>query len=264
MGIIRSFLAFEHLVKLKRCGKLLPIATIPIVLQLICNSRMIWLLSLPLEILLDINSYLDLAAQLALKITNRKLFYLLPMIKPTDQILTTLTPCAKRALRHHLIFDPDRRRCAWCKQLHPNSLFTPLPTDAASESRERERVLRRGFGDFGGPGMIDLPDGICGWHKSELCVVKSRLEHKGSPLAPGWYSKLGSICLCCGKRAFLECCDCKCGTCGRRMVRYFVRVCDSMEKQPRRFVVLREDGNYSVREWKTGGQYTDLVVQMLE
>jgi len=195
------------------------------------------LVTLPAEIIHLISDYLSLPARLAFKLISQQFYTVLPPLNPTKQDVTALSKCGKSAVWNYLRFDKDRRRCAVCKEWYPNRLFgNPVDwsTNNNRETEASEKILRDGFGPLGGPGMVDLPEGVCGWHRGRLCQIiavprKTASRSPGSSglsclfsaalssasltllptpsvngakpiegLEPGWYTRLSLLCLHCG------------------------------------------------------------------
>jgi hypothetical protein len=223
--------------------------------------------SLPSELLIEIATYLALPAHLAFKISTRHLYLNLPHRKPTPQALLALSNCAKYALYCHVQFDKDRRCCALCKQWYPNRLLNYTKSRTIEdEELERRKVLRDGHGVLGGPGMIDLPDGICAWETSRAVQFRGMPDSRQT----SWYTRIEKVCMCCGDvvatsfdpRYSKGLCTCGCDTCGNRDLRTFVRFAGSLKGK---WVIWRDEfWLYWVREWSVDGvEYVDIPVQEL-
>jgi hypothetical protein len=221
--------------------------------------------SLPPELLIEITTYLALPAHLAFKISTRHLYLSLPSIRPTSKILLALSDCARYALYCCMQFDRARRCCGLCKQWYPNRLFKSIESRTIEyEELERRKVLRSGHGDLGGPGMVDLPDGLCAWEMPRFVQFR---DMPGTRYTT-WYTRTEKICMCCGQVVIISfdpryskaLCTCRCDTCGTRDVRTFVRVGGICRGK---WVIWRDEvGVHWAREWRTDGVvFEDLPVQ---
>jgi hypothetical protein len=115
-----------------------------------------------------------------------------------------------------------RRYCGYCGEWYPASMFGNIWEDDGEggvlERQVSMQVLEDGVDERGGPGMVDIPDGICQWHRGHFCHLVSSppesskrqsaarypMQSRPEPspfaqLGPGWWSIPSLLCLHCRK-----------------------------------------------------------------
>lgn len=166
-------------------------------------------------------------------------------------------------------FDKSRNFCALCKQWYPRHLFMTSNRTPTQVDIQRLEVLRHGYGDLGGPGMLELPGDLCLWHLESLVTISAcvpevtpwtysraleRFSHSKSrdPIIgrdPGWYSWIRKWCMHCDMcyvHNNHSCCD----TCSTRDVRIYHRFVGKDEERGKVHVIWRDSGGTMwAREW---------------
>lgn len=195
------------------------------------------LIGLPPELLILIHDFLRPAAKLALKMSNRHLYLTFPPLASSKPSLhepnpVALSSCARKAITSYYSFSKKRRgrkHCSYCHEWYPTNLFgdpwlTPLATETEEDKRMTEnqissQLVEDSTDHLGGPGIIDLPEGICNWHRGHLAQIisapppypvhspiQSRYPIQTSPvpalfpdLTSGWWCIPSLLCLHCKK-----------------------------------------------------------------
>jgi hypothetical protein len=194
------------------------------------------LLNIPPELLVLIHARLQPAAKLAMRMTSRHLYFtLLPLQDAPESSkqsihssnLLALSACARKAISVYLDFDKKRKGrmyCVHCGQWYPSYIFgNPWNTSSEAEEQIRSDLLQDGVDSMGGPGMLELPEGVCGWHRGHLVHLISNTSTNHSSLnrevgrdaesrypiqtpptaspflqlTPGWWSIPSLLCLHC-------------------------------------------------------------------
>lgn len=181
--------------------------------------------TLPPEILLLVYKELHLPAKLALKLTSRHIYFALPPLGPRTPgtNIPALSKCARAAITTYLDYEHKRQEkthCHLCHEWYATAHFqNPWAANDALLERELSAQLQQdGVDALGGPGMVDVPSGICAWHRGHFCLLvtgppapsplhdqhmerypmQSRPQAAVFPhLARGWWSIPSLMCLHC-------------------------------------------------------------------
>ena len=207
--------------------------------------------ALPTELLWAIDGQLgDLyAARLALRLSCQSLHLnlLAQKLPPPNRSL-----CELLQLQSWFENDPDRRYCRLCKMWCPKDMFESAELATEAEAQEAGKILKDGFGQLGGPGMVDLPYACCIAHRGSLIQDVQGLIGEAR-----WKRARAEICLHCGQLrdalhlvGFCDC-DTACSICGEREVVVYLRMLDDdgSRDDSKGYVVYKKGGIPMVREW---------------
>ena len=187
------------------------------------------LLTLPLELILEIGHHLPPDGILALKLTHPALNVTLPLAPRLKN--TTLSSCARLAIRTYLTRSgpaPTHIRCILCKTTYPSNMFNSSSSPAC--------VPLSFTNDDPRPEVVELPQRFCAWHVGRL----TRVIHTEKGGRNEWVSRRRKMCMHCGVvRGWGEC-HCQCGSCGIRTVRTYTRYLNN-SMECRRFLFWRQD-----------------------
>ncbi|KAF2768041.1 hypothetical protein EJ03DRAFT_135039 [Teratosphaeria nubilosa] len=165
--------------------------------------------ALPLELILEIASYLPIAAIISAKLVNRTLYNAMPT--PTKQELFGLQPCARRAVRRAVCerkeLESGFKQCVACDTLQSIRHFwnASLPVCSFHE----KRFLR-----------LEAPDSMNYDTLARISAV-SNMSHK-----PSWLQLSRTFCGHCQVIIGweMEHCGCRCDCCPKVEVQVFLRV----------------------------------------
>jgi hypothetical protein len=143
---------------------------------------------IPVEVLRIIDNHLDAPSRVALRFTNSGIYRSLPSNIPGVNPRNGHA-CGAGLCMSHLNIEKSNpyRRCAFCTQRYPLENFLGghsheyvnreseerLADRKLREQDERDFLDRKGFGFFGTPGMVSLPDDVCFHHKVDFVLAKS-------------------------------------------------------------------------------------------
>jgi hypothetical protein len=174
------------------------------------------LLSLPIELLLEIHDYLPPDAILSLKLTHTVLNNALPTLSQLRH--KTLSNCARFAIDRYRTApneSPSHLRCILCKNIYPTDIFASSSSPACIPVLVGDDVPK--------PEVVELPPFYCSWHVSRLArIIRTKPGERNE-----WSSDLKRMCMHAGCIQGWSECDCDCDSCGYRMVRTYTRYLDN-------------------------------------
>jgi hypothetical protein len=158
---------------------------------------------LPVELIIEISSYLAVDALLAMKLAHPILNQVVLLDNRRKESLTRCAHLFTRDRFTQLPAAPAHRRCVLCKAMYPPSMFRS-PDNGATEP----------LAD-----LLGIPYGVCSWHVGSIMrVVQSEPGERN-----GWVSRMETMCMHCGSIQNWYRCGCMCNSCAFRETRTFTR-----------------------------------------
>jgi hypothetical protein len=212
--------------------------------------------NLPIELIVNIERYLDDPSRLALRLTCKSFQHNLdPFV--VNKLQYKQNQCYRRLIDSHTNSDLELQCCRICNQRWPrDTMFTStLLSSSEQEQIDKDFIFRHKCGRDGGPGMISTNySDICDAHRHLFVhMVSLRPRDTPAPAKTQWILDARFLCMHCQttKNRMHDVCGCGCSLCGTRPVQVFLRL--SWSTRPHRYAVFRENGVYRAAEWWPDG-----------